>query len=509
MSVKMSKENICINQIVGQKDESFIVEGDEIVPDIKPDVLNIISSNGIACVYKKEIQDGKVKVDGCVYIYTIYVADDETSSIKCINSCLDFSKFIDIANINSNMQLESLVEVKSISCKILNGRKINLQANLRVKTRVYSNETIEAINDILDIDDVQRLDKTYAINSLLGGGTTKVYAKDTVQISSEDDLSDIAKVKLGISNRETKVSYNKVLVKADADIRIMYVTEDNRIGTVDTKIPVMGFIDIQDVNENNLCEVNYELKNIVIKPNSIEDHSIYIEAELEISCNVYENREINMIQDLYSPSCNLEYSQKNISIMQNKREIRQTCNIRKQENINEIGKNRIVDVEVNPVIISSQIAEGRVSYEGEVNLTFLFEDSDGHRINSKMIVEPFSFNVADGNVDSRTKIDTSINVTMQDFIVMPDESIDIKIDLEFNLVVSNTENINVINDIEKTEDRNYERSSVVIYYTKAGDTLWNIAKRFGSTIDNIVRVNNVENVETVAPGEQLFIPRVR
>ena len=452
-------------------------------------------------------QDGKVKFDGCVYIYTIYVADDENSSIKCINSCLDFSKTIDMKNIRPDMQLESSIAVKSIACKILNGRKISLQATLKIRARVYSNENIEVINDILEIDYVHRLNKTYNINSLLGGGSTKVYAKDTVQISQEDDLAEIVKVKFGISNMETKLSYNKVLVKADADIRIVYITDDNRMGTVDAKIPVMGFIDIQNVNEDNLCEVNYELKNITIKPNSVEEHSIYIEAEIEISCSVYENREINMIQDLYSPSKKLEYLQKNISIMQNKREIRQVCNIRKQENIPDIGRNKILDVEVNPILINSQIIDGRVSYEGELNLTFLFEEAGGNRINSKIVIEPFSFNIADENVKDKTKIDTTINVCMQDFIVMPDESIDMKIDLEFNLVISNTESINIISEINESENRDQERCSIVIYYTKPGDTLWNIAKRFGSTMANIARVNKLENLDTLIPGEQLFIPR--
>ena len=56
MAIKLSKNNLCINQIVGQKNEKITVEGDEIVPDVKPDVLSIVSANGNICMYKKEIQ---------------------------------------------------------------------------------------------------------------------------------------------------------------------------------------------------------------------------------------------------------------------------------------------------------------------------------------------------------------------------------------------------------------------------------------------------------------------
>lgn len=507
MSIKMSKENICINQIVGQKEESFLVEGDEIVPDIKPDVLNIISTNANVCIYKKELQDGKIKFEGSIYAYTLYIADDETASVRSINSSVDFSKVIEMNNINAEMQLESKCEIKSIDAKVLNGRKINIQANLKMSINVYSNENIEVMKDVEDISDIQKLNKVYNMNSLLGSGITRAYAKDTISIDEADNLSEVVKTKINISNKETKVSYNKILAKADANVKIVYLTEDNRINSVNATIPIMGFIDMQNVDETNICDVSYELKNISVKPNNIEEHSIYFEAEVEISCSVYENKEIQIIQDLYSPSIDLEYQQRSIKVMQNKRKITQTCNIRKQENIPEIGKNKIYDVEVKPTIISNQISNGLVEYEGEINLTFLFAINDNSTISSKTLIEPFSFSISDNNINANTKVETNISITTQDFIVMPDESIDTKIDLEFNLSISNMENINIISDVSQSENRSREKYSMVIYYTKNGDTLWNIAKRFGSTVEEILKINKLEDESKIMQGEQLFIPR--
>ena len=68
-------------------------------------------------------------------------------------------------------------------------------------------------------------------------------------------------------DKDIKISYNKVLTKAEAEIKIMYLTEDNRINVVTYKIPVVGFIDIADVSEENICDVNYEIKHIIINPN--------------------------------------------------------------------------------------------------------------------------------------------------------------------------------------------------------------------------------------------------
>ena len=67
MAIKLSKNNLCVNQIIGQKTEKIVVEGDEIVPDIKPDILSVVSTNGNICIYKKEVQDGIV-IKKAVYI---------------------------------------------------------------------------------------------------------------------------------------------------------------------------------------------------------------------------------------------------------------------------------------------------------------------------------------------------------------------------------------------------------------------------------------------------------
>lgn len=507
MAIKLSKNNLCINQIVGQKNEKITVEGDEIVPDVKPDVLSIVSANGNVCMHKKEIQDGKVKLDGSINAYVIYIADDEKSSMRAINTSIDFSKTIEMKEIKTNMQLECKTELTNIECRILNGRKISLKSNLQLMLTAYSKENIEYVDSIEDRLDMQLLNEKITINSLIGSGSTKVYAKDTVSIDNVDNLSEIMNLEILLANKENKISYNKILTKADAVFKIMYMTDDSRINTVNATIPVMGFIDMQDVNEDNICDVSYELKNIVVKPNNVEEHSVHVEAEIEIFCFVYKKQEINMIQDMYSKTMELTYNQKSVKVIKEKEEINEIFNLRKQERIEEIRQNKIYDVEVRPTIISNQVEDGKVVYQGEINLVFVYAEENTSRINVKTLVEPFDFTVTSQSITKRSKIETSVEMSKKDFVLMPDNSIDIKTDLNFKLNVIKECEIKLIESVNETETKNKESFSIIIYYAKVGDTLWNIAKRFGSTVDEIVKVNNIENPDLIMPGEQLFIPR--
>ncbi|MBO6244357.1 MAG: hypothetical protein J6O41_07355, partial [Clostridia bacterium] len=69
MEVNTSKENLCINKLVDKKKEIIFVEKDMIVPDAKPDILSTICTSGVVCLYKTELQDEKLRLDGNINTY--------------------------------------------------------------------------------------------------------------------------------------------------------------------------------------------------------------------------------------------------------------------------------------------------------------------------------------------------------------------------------------------------------------------------------------------------------
>ena len=507
MAIDTLKENLCVNQIIGKAKENIVAEGDVIIPDIKPDILSTINTNGTICIYKKEVLDGKIRIDGGVQVYIMYLADDENSNVRGINTVIDFTKVIDMENADSSMSMETNINLNTIECKILNGRKVNIKVGIDVEASIYSNENVEFIKDIQSMDDIQVLNISESMDSLLGNGMTKAYAKDTITIENNDNLSEILKVNINIINKETKTSYNKILAKADMQVNIVYLTEDNRINEINWLIPVMGFIDMQDISDDNLCNVKYEIKNVLIKPNSVEEHSIYIEVELEISCNVFEKKELNVIQDLYSPSENLDISQKNITVMQNKQNVSNRCLIKEKIIAPELQNARICNTEVSPKILKQNIYNDKIMYDGELQIKFMFISGTTNRLDVKIQTLPFNYSLDCPGVLSNSNLNTNIDIVTQNFENMPDGSIEANVELDISADVSKMMEIKVIDNVELAENQDANIYSIVVYFVKPGDTLWNIAKRFRSTINAIASVNGIEDENKINVGQQLFIPK--
>ena len=183
-----------------------------------------------------------------------------------------------------------------------------------------------------------------------------------------------------------------------------------------------------------------------------------------------------------------------------------TYSIRERLPMQEAVGGKIHDISVETNIKSRKILNDRIVYDGDVNLKIMYSNEMGI-FEQKELSLPFNFSKELEGVNEHSNIDTDIDVVKQDFMLLPDGYLESQIDLLFNVNSSRLQNINVIDEVV-AEDRNREDIySMVIYFVKPGDTLWKIAKKFGSTVDDIARVNGIQNVELLQTGKQLYIPR--
>ena len=506
MDINITKEALSVNRVICEKKEMINIQGDMIVPDSKPDILNTVNTSGNVCIYKKEIMEGKIRIDGNILTYIMYLADGENDNIRGLNTGIDFSETINVPEITASMSADINTTIKSIECKVLNGRKISIKVALEVNIKVHSKEDIDIITKMND-ENIQVLNKSMTINSLVGSGTTKAFVKENIAMPNTDNLAEILKAQICLVDKDIKISYNKILAKSDIEVKIIYLTEEGKICTTQTRIPLVGFIEMPNIKEENICETTYMIKNIIIKPNSVEEHSIYIEIEVEISCLTYEERELRIIDDMYCPGEKIEFDRTSLNTIANKQCKKDKCNIREKINVPELSDGNIIDVEINPIINKENRLNGKLMYEGELELNFIFTDRSALGISTKKISLPFEHTVEEAGNMENSKIDTVLEVSSQEFVNQTGGVVDANIDLNMEVDTYKNSVIPVINNISAEEEDNQEDYSVIIYVVKSGDTLWKIAKRFGSTVDDIARVNGMERPDKLNVGEKIYIPR--
>ena len=62
MEINITKEALNVKKVICEKKEIINIQGDMIVPDSKPDILNTINTSGNVCIYKKEVMEEKIRL---------------------------------------------------------------------------------------------------------------------------------------------------------------------------------------------------------------------------------------------------------------------------------------------------------------------------------------------------------------------------------------------------------------------------------------------------------------
>ena len=223
-------------------------------------------------------------------------------------------------------------------------------------------------------------------------------------------------------------------------------------------------------------------------------------------CSCFEERQVSIIQDMYSPSMNLGFKENKVSTMVNMKNTCDTINVRDKVRLEDAEHTKICDVQVMPVVSDMNISRDKVRIDGDLDLNFILTSDEGESITTLNRKVPFNFTQEIQGLTEDSKVDMEIVPVLREFMT-DDMEVGVKVDLGVSTNSYNLEDVNVIDGIEELTEDCTNPYSMVIYFVKPGDTLWKIAKRYRSTVEEIARVNGIEDQDKIDVGMQLFIPK--
>ena len=87
------------------------------------------------------------------------------------------------------------------------------------------------------------------------------------------------------------------------------------------------------------------------------------------------------------------------------------------------------------------------------------------------------------------------------------KEVEIRLTVSFDAVATDMKNGSIITAVTESENEQpcQLKGGAVIYTVKKGDTLWNIAKKYHTTVEDIVKINKIENPDLIYPCQRLLI----
>lgn len=510
MSLNIERKSLNLNKCSLKKSVSAWVEQDIIVPDTKPDAVKVVSVMATPYINSIENMENKIKVTGKINYYIIYNVNDEKFISRGLCVSYPYTEVLDTPNIDKESIVTIVPTCKNIIYSLPNERKIATKCEILFKITAKRQVMTDLINKFSEEDNIECKMCKGKFNNIKECKKSIITSKEDVMLPKDSSqIYEILKVEPKIKNTEYKESYNKIMVKGDIDVLVLYLSDssDNQINKVNITVPFSAMIELDNIRDNSKFDIGYILQDFDIKINpDIDARTLNATYQIEANVTMFEDEEIEYVEDFYSQTRELKYNENRLQVVKKDINVLKRLDIRETIN-NAIPEDlRLIDYNIDTSFVTTEIANNTVTVGGTIKLNLLLQDTNTFELESKsidvMINEKFELeNVSNPQNVFIDVIDKSGTVTQSG------NDIDMRLILDVGAFVEDVADMNIIDKIEELELDLSNINSINIYIVKPGDTLWNIAKKYKTSVDKIVMTNNIENKDAISVGDKLLIIR--
>lgn len=516
--MEILKKGITIDKKIGKETSQVLVEGDIIVPDTKPDIDMVLEANGSAYIDSKDIVNDRVTFKGNLDINVLFIAKGENKPIYNMQSTYPINDFINIEGIDKNMTVFTTCNITNLDYKLINDRKVSFRAILDVTSEVLAKENIEAVTTIDGLDEKQMKVTNINVNKVACTKFDRFNIKDDIEISSgRPNIKEILDINFNIINKDVRTQLEKINISGDIRACILYKSdeEDSIITYFEQDIPFNGVIEVEGATDDMIGDVYLDIqeKNVQILED-VDGEPRLIGVDIYVGCNIkvsYED-EMNILEDAYAldKKINIEKNMQSYPML--------VCKNKNQASIKEVLKLdeecppilQVLKVSGKPILDNIEILQDKIVAEGIVECKILYiTNNDEYPMHCFTTIMPYSQAIdVKGTNPKVAKVDINSYIEHIGVNMMSDKDVEVRCAINFDTCVIKEKEISFITDVvfeEVDEQFLNSISSMIIYVVQSGDTLWDLAKKFNTTVDDIVELNDIENPDLIYPGQKLLI----
>lgn len=516
MAIDLVRENIECEQLLGEGTADTVVKGEYVIPDTHPDVYQILTLDAKPSILTKEVMQDKVYLEGQIALNILYLAKEEENKtgVYSVSYNVKFSNSIELNGSNRDMPCEAECYIEHMEPVIINERKIAVEGIVKLKSAVYKVYNFEIVKDVRGLSDVQVLKDTASVDKIVGNCDGEMIAKSHMEIPMDKpEIGNVLKCDVDVHKKETKVLEGKIQISAFAHVVLLYRGKDSAdLCFMDDDVLVNKELELDGVNSTMESMSDFRVDDMIfdIKENDLgEKRIVDVEALIRSNTKVMNKEQMDTIEDVYSPSMMMDMEKRNydLNVMhgQASSEAIVKGNI---ELAQDTPKPESIAMSAGKVCVTDKkLVEDKVVVEGLLNVEVLYKTDDNEKCAFALKDEiPFtaSVDIPGAKIDMQCVAKVSLeNVEA----AIEANTIGVKAIVQVYARVNYMKNKEfLVNVIPNEGEKPVKKASVTIYVVQRGDTLWKIAKRYNTTVDSLVQVNELETLDSINLGEKLIIP---
>ena len=507
----MTRE-IQTNQMGKNIVDQFVLDEDYNVPDSKRDVERLIVSEGKVKLEEVKQVESYIRVRGKLEFQILYVGEGFEPSLCCLEGIIPFEEMVYAEDSNGTYEVKNTrVEMQTT---MIHSRKLRIKAmvELELESEKQSMEEIPT-----DVECQIPLYKKTRPLDLLKLHTSK---RDTYRIKEEITLPG-TKETIGnmlwtdVANRkmDTKLSVDELQVMGELLVFCFYESPEGKIDWIEQVVPYQGCVECYGADGSMYHQVQVNLEDVTVDVRMDEDGEVRvigIEGTLKLSIAIYEEEQLEVLEDVYSLEKQCKLEKKEVCYEQLILQNHSKCKVTERLSLPEL-KNNILQIchsSGNVQVDHVEITDQGIVVEGALHIGFLYiKASDEIPFDTWQGVVPFSYLIECKDVSADMQYHISSILEQLSVGLLGGDEVEVKAVLAFHCFFRKAVKAEMIADMKlEPIDMNEleKRPGVIGYIVKDGDDLWSLAKRYNTTMDGIREVNELSD-NKLKVGDRILI----
>lgn len=497
----------------------FVIEEDLIIPDSKPDIVQILLHRNDLFISETRIQDQKINICGTLHFSMLYSPEGNMGILNCIQGEIPFDEQIQMDGITASDNIQVTADVEDLNIRIINSRKCNLHALISLSAVKYELYDLSLPIPFDSIDDSNFIQKTKNLEFLELATLKKDICRIREEIRLPDNFPCIDTMlwnNVSLNDVEIIPANGKLSLSCNLQIFFIYAGEgeDRPVRYLEQTIPFSTSLECNTSEPGMVPNITYQISSSQVDVRNDSDGEARIvstEQILDLNIRLYNENKITILEDLYHCKQECKLIQKN-AIFQ------ELCeHITSRQNIQGISKissgNNVLQLVYPSCQLTTdtpKIIDHGIEICGSLQVQSLYlSSSDEIPYDSFTTTIPFCHQIEINDIteDALSSVMISLDKVTLSSISSNEEEINASVNYEILVTRPAKEELienYICSDFDT--DKINQMPSMVIYVVKPGDSLWKIAKHYHVSVDSIMADNNL-TCDLIMPGQKLLIVR--
>lgn len=477
------------------------INTDFVLPDYCGDIKRILHCSAQPQLHAVVPGSKQLASQGEIVIRLLYI--NEQDAPDCAEHAVALSVSCAVPELPADAVITARATVEYINCRALSARKVQLSGTVSVHFDVLQKQERAYVRSLGDCETRTAEIECTAVAAL---GEKTFDLSEVVAV--DDTLQPIASVVFASavpSVQSTQAVNDKVLVKGELQTEILYLSTSHVLQKLTHTLPISQVIDTPGATPECAMSVRTDLRAfyVQIKRDGNEETRLFdLAAKISMTVTAYQDETLSVIRDCYMTGGVLEPVFTQHSFF--RRQPAQSQTLQLQQSVDSGLPNAVLQqAAVLETQTEAAYEEGAFQFTHHVTLAFLIDDQkDGLQYAERTVA--LSHSVPYVSDTGALSFEPDVSIALNQAALQENGTLQLRFDVTLNGSVTALQTEQVLTDAAAADAPAAVDAQLVLLFAKQGESLWQIAKRYRTTVA-LIREENDLSEETLQDDRMLLI----